>query len=60
MLPALFTGAALRGTPFQTGQQTSCALLDAGVRILRMALGFFAGRPVRPPAFLAFSPSLLL
>jgi hypothetical protein len=64
MLPALFTGATLTGYAFQTGQLDllpPCWMLAYGSSL--MALGFFAGRPVRYAA-LAFlvsgAASLLL
>jgi hypothetical protein len=54
MLPALFTGATLTAYAFQTGQidlLPPCWMLAYGSSL--MALGFFAGRPVRYAA-LAF------
>jgi len=61
-LPALFTGAALTGYAFQTGQLDllpPCWMLAYGSSL--MALGFFAGRPVRYAAlaFLAFGAASL-
>ena len=62
MLPALFTGAALTGYAFQTGQLDllpPCWMLAYGSSL--MALGFFAGRPVRYAAlaFLVFGAASL-
>jgi len=63
MLPALFTGATLTGYAFQTGQLDllpPCWMLAYGSSL--MALGFFAGRPVRYAAlaFLVFGALSLL
>ena len=63
MLPALFTGATLTAYAFQTGQLDllpPCWMLAYGSSL--MALGFFAGRPVRYAAlaFLVFGAASLL
>lgn len=63
MLPALFTGATLTAYAFQTGQidlLPPCWMLAYGSSL--MALGFFAGRPVRYAAlaFLVFGAASLL
>src|SRR6185295_15460781 len=63
MLPALFTGAALTGYAFQTGQLDllpPCWMLAYGSSL--MAQGFFAGRPIRYAAlsFLVFGAASLL
>lgn len=62
MLPALFTGAALTGYSFRTGQidlLPPCWMLAYGSSL--MGLGLFAGRPVRVAAlaFLAFGATSL-
>lgn len=62
MLPALFTGAALTGYAFETGQLDllpPCWMLAYGSSL--MGLGLFAGRPVRVAAlaFLAFGAASL-
>ncbi|MBI3857146.1 MAG: hypothetical protein HY293_15785 [Planctomycetes bacterium] len=62
MLPALFTGAALTGYGFTTGQLDllpPCWMLAYGSSL--MGLGLFAGRPVRVAAlaFLAFGAASL-
>src|SRR6185295_13601105 len=62
MLPALFTGAALTGYAFETGQLDllpPCWMLAYGSSL--MGLGLFAGRPVRVAAlaFLVFGAASL-
>lgn len=62
MLPALFTGAALTGYGFTTGQLDllpPCWMLAYGSSL--MGLGLFAGRPVRVAAlaFLVFGAASL-
>lgn len=62
MLPALFTGAALTGYAFETGQLDllpPCWMLAYGSSL--MGLGLFAGRPARVAAlaFLAFGAASL-
>ncbi len=62
MLPAIFTGAALTGYAFQTGQLDllpPCWMLAYGSSL--MGLGLFAGRAIRVAAlaFLAFGAASL-